>query len=143
MKRYMFDELDKVAAVFGLIVSLVSTIWLYLSLARPTYTAVGVFSFLACSAYLVFRKSFTQSMLDSLVNTETSSKVYLALNVIFFTLFAYSILCLNLRPEPYTRPLGYFIATALMASVAGVEILFLPSRKRARSNLLKTKKLVE
>jgi len=89
---------------------------------------MGCLSFLAFAAYLVIRKFISSSTLSSLALTEGSSRLYLTLNVIFFLLFAYSIICLQLRPNLYTRPLGFFVAVALMAGVEAVDILFLPSR---------------
>jgi len=127
--KHLLDELDKTMAFLGLILSLVLTIWLTLTIGRPIYITVGVLSFLAFAAYLIIRKSLSSSTLPSLALAEGSSWLYLALNILFFFLFAYSILSFHLRPDLYTMPLGYFVAIALMTSVVAVEILFLPSRR--------------
>jgi len=129
LKRYLLNEIDKILAILGIIFSLVLTIWLALAISRAIYTTVGVFSFLACAGYLAIRKSLSKSTLPSLALAEASSRLYLALNIFFFLLFAYSILSFHLRPDLYTRPLGYFIALALTAAVVAVEILFLSSRR--------------
>ena len=128
IKRYLVDELDKTIALLGLVLSLVLTIWVTSAIGRPIYIIMGGLSFLAFAAYLIIRKSLSFSILSSLALTEGSSRLHLTLNVIFFVLFAYSILCFQLRPDLYTRPLGYFIAVALMAGVEAVDILFLPPR---------------
>lgn len=128
MKRYLLDELDKSIALLGLILSLVLTIWVTLAIGRLIYMTMGGLSFLAFAAYLIIRKFISSSTVSSLALTEGSSRLHLTLNVIFFLLFAYSILCFLLRPNLYTRPLGYFIAVALMAGVEAAEILFLPSQ---------------
>lgn len=58
------------------------------------------------------------------------------LNIAFTVLFAYSLLVLLTRPELYTRPVAYFIATALAAAVLAAEVLFLPRNKTYDSLLL-------
>jgi hypothetical protein len=57
--------------------------------------------------------------------------MYRLLNILFFCLLTYSVAAFQLRPELYTRPLGYFIAMAAMAATLAIEILFLPLRKSA------------
>jgi len=125
--EHLLDELDKSATLLGLVLALTLTAWLTLAVDRPIYRMVGVLSSIVCAVYLIIRKFMSLSILSS--EEYVSSRLCLALNVLFFLLFAYSILCFHLRPDLYTRPLGYFIAIALMASVAAVEILILPCRK--------------
>jgi len=125
--RQLLDEWDKTGALLGLILALTLTVWLTLAVGRPIYITGGVILSITCALYLIIRKSISLPILSS--EEHVSSRLCLALNVLFFLLFAYSILCFHLRPDLYTRPLGYFIAIALMASVAAVEILILPCRK--------------
>lgn len=129
IKRYLLDEIDKTLAFLGLILALVLTICLVLTMGRLIYITAGVFSFLACAGYLIIKKSLASSTLPSLALAEASSRVYLATNTLFFLFFAYSVLSFYLEQSLYARPLGYFIAVALMATVVAVEILFLPSRR--------------
>lgn len=129
IKHYLLDELDKTIASVGLISSLVMTVWVTVVLRRPTYMLMGGLAFLAFAAYLIIRRSISSSTLSYLASTEGSSPLHFTLDVIFFLLFAYSILSFWLRPDPYVRPLGFFVAIALMAAVEAVDILFLPSRR--------------
>lgn len=124
-KPYLLNELDKILVILGFIFSLVLIISSLLGPIRPMYMIVGILSLLACTAYLLIRKSVI-SYLDS---GEASSRFYIVSNIIFFALFSYVLLCFSLRLDPYTRPISYFIATALMTSVLAVEILFLPGKK--------------
>jgi hypothetical protein len=129
IKRYLLDEIDTTIAFLGLILASVLSICLVLTSGRLLYIIFGVFFFLACAAYLIIKKSLASSTLPSLALADASSRVYLAMNTLFFLFFAYSVLSFYLEQSLYTRPLGYFIAVALMATVVAVEILFLPSRR--------------
>jgi len=130
IKRYLLDETDKTLAFLGLIFTPVLAVWLVLAIGHTIYIVPVVLSFLACAGYLIVRKSLSSSTLPSLDSEEASNRLYWALNILFFLLFAYSILSFQLRPDLYSRPLGYFIGVAFMVSLLAVEILFLPSSKR-------------
>jgi hypothetical protein len=122
-------ELDRILALIVLLVSAATTIWLAVVVKQPIY-ALGTFLvFAVCMAYLFLRKRFPTLNLTSPTQTKSGPKIYLLLNVIFFALLTYSILSFYLRPELYVRPLGYFISTALMATIVGIEIIFLPAEK--------------
>jgi hypothetical protein len=53
----------------------------------------------------------------------------LLLDIAFFALFIFSLWSFAFRPEPYVRPLGYFISIAAMSAILATKILFLPSQK--------------
>lgn len=120
------DNLDITLAVVGCGLSIPLTVYLGVTIQRPIYTTVGVVSFLACLAYLVMRH---KSLPPLQIQVDATQRTYLLLNILFFCLLTYSIAAFYLRPDPYTRPLGYFVSTALMVAVLAVELLFLPSRK--------------
>jgi len=128
--RHLFNELDKTVASVGLILSFFVTIWVTVAFGRLIYTFMGGLAFLAFATYLIIRKSISSSTLSYLASTVGSSRFHFTLNVIFFSLFAYSIVSFWLRPDLYIRPLGFFVAIALMAVVEAIDILFLPSRGR-------------
>jgi len=128
------ENLDKNLAILGLVACSILILWLVLVVGK--YVEAGVTAFLACATYLIIRKRLLllgPSLLQALA---LSRPAYLILNIAFFALFTYSLLSVDLRPELYSRPLGYFIATAIMATILAVEILFLPRGKAYESFVL-------
>lgn len=138
-------ELDKVVAYGGLAFSSVLTVWSAINASHFTYFIGGLLVFAACSIYLFIRRTlsrararYTRALSTSMFYAESSRRFYLFSNLLFFALFLSSILFCLLRPEEYSRPLGYFVTAGLMASVLAVEILFLPAGKlQERFALLK------
>jgi hypothetical protein len=131
------ENLDRNLAILGLIASLI--LILSLVLAAGTYIElmeVGVLLFLACASYLAIRKRLLRLGISSLHDLHTKQSTYLILNLLFFILFFYSIISIILRADAYSRPLGYFVSTALMATILAIEILFLPKGKAYTSFLL-------
>ena len=123
------NELDRILALIILLVSAAMTIWLAVAMKQPIYALGSFLVFTVCTTYLLLRKRLPIPESASLPQKKLSSKIYLLLNVIFFALLTYSILSLHLRPELYVRPLGYFVSTALMATIVGIEIIFLRHTK--------------
>jgi hypothetical protein len=128
-KHHLIDEIDRTAALIGAIFALALTICLALTIGRPIYITVGVLLFLACIGYLIIKKSVSSSTLSTLASVELSNRLHYTLNIVFFILFVSSIVCVCLRPDPYIRPLAYFVSIAFMVGVVAVEILFLPSSR--------------
>jgi hypothetical protein len=122
------DNLDVTLAALGGVLAIPVTIYFCIVRGSLIYTVAGVIVFLACLAYLLLRR---RSSTFALVQAEATPRMYLLLNISFFCLLTYSIAALYLRPEPYTRPLSWFVALAAMAAVLAIEVLFLPSRKSA------------
>jgi hypothetical protein len=122
------EHLDITLATIGCILSIPLILYIQLANLPPIYITAGVISFLGCLAYLLIRR---KSLASAQTQIEATPRVYLLLNILFFCLLIYSIIGLYLRPELYTRPLSYFIATAAMAAILAIEILFLPPRKSA------------
>jgi hypothetical protein len=121
-------NLDVALAALGCILTLPATLYLQIVVRSPVYSAVAVIAFLACLSYLLLRRRAPAS---ALAQAEAPPRMYLSLDILFFCLLTYSIAAYHLRPELYTRPLGYFIALAAMVAILAVEILFLPPRKSA------------
>ena len=128
------QELDKNLAIFGLIASLILILWLVLTGGR--YIEVGAMLFLSCATYLAIRKHLFIRAISSLQDLSQNRSTYLFLNLLFFLLFFYSTISVVLRPELYSRPLGYFISTAFMVAILAIEILFLPKGKAYTSLIL-------
>jgi len=128
-KYHLFGEIDKTVALIGAVFALVLTLYLALIIRRPIYITVGVFLSLAFVGYLVIRKSLSSFTLSSLSSIKLSHRFRWMLNIVFFALLIFSIVCVYFSPEPYIRPLPYFVSTAFMVSVVAVEILFLTSSR--------------
>lgn len=122
------DNPDVTLATLGCVLAVPLTIYLHALIRSPVYTLVGVTVLLACLVYLLLRR---RAIPSTPAQAEATPRVYLLLNISFFGLLTYSIAAFHLRPELYTRPLGYFIAIAAMAAVLAIEILFLPRRNSA------------
>ena len=90
---------------------------------------IGVLCFIVCIGYLIIRRFLSPSLILSLEELNCSTHFYITLNILFFLLLSYSIISIYLRSDPYIRPLGYFISTALMAVILANEILFLSNQK--------------
>jgi len=129
IKFYLIDELDKNIALIGVIFSLILTIWIKLEIGRPIYVMIGILCFTVCTGYLIIRRFFHPLLIPSLEELRCSNRFYLMLNILFFLILSYSIISIYLRPDPYIRPLGYFISTALMAAIVANEILFISPQK--------------
>jgi len=128
------QNLDRNLAILGLVASLILT--LCLALFIRGYTEVGISTFLACATYLAIRKRLFPLGITSLQDLYAKRSTYLILNLLFFILFFYSVISIILREDAYSRPLGYFISTALMATILALEILFLPKGKAYTSFIL-------
>jgi len=122
------DNLDVTLAALGCVLAIPITLYLHSVIRNPVYTPVGIIVFLTCLAYLLLRR---RPRALALAQAEATPRIYLLLNISFFCILTYSIAAFHLRPELYTRPLGYFIALAAMAAILAIEILFLPPRKSA------------
>ena len=123
----VWGNLDKNLAISGLIVSVILALWLSLSVGK--YIEMAVLLFLACATYLLIVKRRSSGFESSSVTSPAKSSTYLILSIAFFVLFSYSMMAVALRPELYSRPLAYFIITALMAAVLAAEIFSLPAKK--------------
>jgi len=123
----VWDNLDKNLAIFGLIASVILALWLSLSVGQ--YVEMAILLFLACATYLLIAKRRSAVSISSWVSPPRKSSTYLILSALFFVLFSFSIISVALRPELYSRPLEYFIVTALMAAVVAAQIFVLPAKK--------------
>lgn len=129
IRSYLLDELDKIVALVGVIFSLILTIWIKLVIGHPIFVIVGILCFIICTGYLIIRKFFYPSLIPSSEELRVSTRFYITLNIFFFLLLSYSIILIYIRPDPYVRPLWYFISTVLMAAIVSEEILFLSTKK--------------
>jgi len=128
------ENLDRNLAILGLVACSILTLWLVLIIGK--YAEAGVTASLACTTYLLIRKRLVSRGILHLQDLCIKRAAYFILNLLFFILFFYSIASVILRPELYSRPLEYFISTAVMATILAIEILFLPKGKTHTSFIL-------
>ena len=93
------------------------------------FLMVSILCLMICIGYLIIRRFIYPSSIPSLEGMTYSIRIYIMLNTLFFLLLSYSIISIYLRPDPYIRPLGYFISISLMAVIVANEILFLQPKK--------------
>ena len=122
------DNLDSILALAGAIFSLILIAYLHIHIGRLTYTVSGIFCFLACVTYLVLKHRHKLSPISSALDLQASPSILLLSDIVFFALFIYSLWSFAFRPEPYVRPLGYFISIAAMSAILAAKILLLPSK---------------
>jgi hypothetical protein len=125
---YLLD--DKTIACLGLVFSLVIIAW-----SSTTGTGrmgrigglsliVGILSSFACAGYIGFKKAFIRPADDEIPFREGKNKPILALNFFFLATFCYTIFSIYTRPDPYNRPIDYFVAIILMVVLVALEIFF-------------------
>jgi len=127
--NYLFDELDKILALIGVIFSLALTIWLKITIVNNLFVTIGILCLIACTTYLTIRRILHPSLINSLEKIRCSNRFYIILNILFLILLSCTIIIMYLRPEPYIRPLGYFISITLMVVIVANEILFVSTQK--------------
>lgn len=133
------EELDRILAALGLILALLLILVLVLFLPETAYRYIEapIMLFLACVVYLLIRKRIYKiGGLYHLEELHANRSIILILNILFVSLFSYSIFSVAARPELYSRPLGYFISTSILAAILSMEILYLPQRKGYSSFIL-------
>ncbi len=119
-------NLDKVLALVGLVVALLLTVFSVVVLRRPVYAVFGVLLAITCTSWFLLRRG---RMVEEARFVQKRSLVY-ALGTLFFVIFLVTIAIYYLRPEPYSRPILYFVLTSIMAGIVAIEVLVTPlSRK--------------
>jgi len=124
--RNRVGDLDRYLAILGIAIAALLILWL--SLTTHKYIEVGITLFLSCGTYLILRKHILLYGISS-QDQQQNGSIYVLCNLLFFPLFIYSVIVVIFRPDPYIRPLGYFISTALMVAILAIEILYLSQRK--------------
>lgn len=108
----LLRDLDKTLAIFGIIFSIFLIVYLGREIGRVIYVLTGILTLISCILWLMIRKSHTFEFNFSESGTQT-----ILCAACFLGLFTLSILSVYLHPEPYERPLIYFVLISLMAGV--------------------------
>ncbi len=120
-------HLDKILAIMGLFLGIfISLMPILRSESGSISVTFGIALFLLCAVYLGLRLGKRPLEVPRL---EAGRSAYLIINILFFSIFAYSLLSLYLRSDPYVRPTGYFVSLFVLIGLLVVEILFLPDKK--------------
>jgi len=122
-------DFDRNLAILGAILALILSIYIAINVEQLLWAVISFIGFASCVGYLIIRRSSYSQRLPLLSELRLNRSFYLILNILFFALLSYSMVSVALRPELYSRPLGYFISTALMAAIVAIEILVLPRRR--------------
>ena len=125
---FIRDNLDSIIALVGAIFSLILITYLQLYIGLSIFTVTAVLVFLACATYLVLKQRRKLLDIPSILDFQATPSILLLADIVFFVLFIYSLWSFVFSPEPYVRPLGYFISIAAMSAILAAKILFLPSK---------------
>lgn len=117
----LLNDLDRIFAITGVIVSLILILFLTAypgrEFSRVVYLLTGILVLISCLLWLAIRKSHT--LRGHLSGSQTLTAFW---SICFFGLFTLSILSIHFRPELYERPILYFVLTSLMSGVIACEV---------------------
>ena len=118
------EELDKILAILGVIVGLILifTLIFFLQETSFQYITSPIMLFLACAIFLLVRSRASE--ISHLEKLNTNCATIRVLNILFIILFSYSIFTVAINPQPYSRPLGYFISISMLTVILAIEIIF-------------------
>lgn len=117
-KVCVYNNIDRIVAILGIISSLGLILYLVMRTDRVEYLLIGFLVMASCLLYLLIRKD---ANIFDLNQTRTFSfNVCAYLYILLFVLSILSIIC---RPNLYERPIYYFIIIVAMVFVLSYEII--------------------
>ncbi len=117
---------DLLLATTGLLFSILLTLFVHLRYDDLQLTVVSALSSAGFATYLLFRR---RNITDHIPLSSMKRNVCLFSSMLFLILFSASMLTLAFRPDPYIRPVSYFVLTLLMITVVCYYILLLPQKR--------------
>jgi len=125
------ENLDRIMAIVGASGSLIVTVGIIIRQQSIGYRYIEapILVLIVSLVYLFVTRSRYRSRISSPPELSTKLSAYLILNILFFGFLFLSILSVLLRPDPYSRPITYFVSMAIMTAVLAVEIIILPKGK--------------
>ena len=120
----IFDRLDLLVALMGLILSLLLIIIFLFHPKKDLYLLLFTLSSTSCIAYLLVRK---RSSLN--INITSSHSLTLFLEILLAIFFSFSLLSVNLRSQLYSRPMTYFIIVSIATGIIFLNILICSNRE--------------
>lgn len=118
-------DLDKILAIFGIILSIFLILYLRLEIGRLIYLLVGILSFASFSTWLFIRKNVSLNITP--LNVRYLPKILLSL---FFIILTLDIISLYTRPDIYQRPIIHFYLVSLMVGILVLEIFSSEGNKK-------------
>jgi len=121
-RYWIFNNLDLLFAIAGLILGII-IISLTTIYANEYILTIGPMLVIVCGAFLLFRRKINNQQ------EEIREHSYIAkiAGIVFWLALACSIYVLNI--EPLTRPLSYFIFTAICAAAIALQIVYSKENK--------------
>lgn len=121
---------DVIVPLTGLVAATALTILLILVSGRMIYVMTSAIAAFSCLLWLLIKNKATVEY------KETSKFGPMLLTILFLITLSASILVFALRENLYVRPTGYFILTALMAAIVGLQIYLLPPSRSGQVAVL-------
>ena len=119
-------DLDRMLALIGVIAASFLIVYTLLMGLSPQYILVATMMGAVCLYWTIGRKRLQPRELDGA--PAFSDRTVIALSIVFFVLLTLSILSVQFRTSLYQRPLEYFIITAVMVGVVGIQTLVAKGR---------------
>jgi hypothetical protein len=118
------QELDKYLAVVALALSIIG-FFAQVATSANTSNIIIIGSLgVAFFIYLAFRSSIQPWIIQLIRTAEASENGILAINICFLIVLFVSVFLILNRPDPYTRPISFFVFAAVLAGIIALEILF-------------------
>lgn len=122
------DSFDKYLAVLGAVTSIFMIPVLILLGQNLIQAGLVIYFLFACGIYLLLRPRWATRRELALPKSQTTRECLIT-NIAFFAVLTYAVLSIGLRSQPYSRPLGYFLAIGAMASLLAFESMRLPAKR--------------
>ena len=120
------NNLDITIALLGCIASIpLTAISLFIQF-QPTIASIGGVCFITFAGYLIIKLKRHGSHSVPYV---MSYRFYVLLTILFMSIILCCSLLFHFRPDPYIRPLSFFILLVIACAVIAIEISFLPRSK--------------
>jgi len=122
-KPFFSKDFDKLLAIVALILSALG--FLVLIVFSSNISSIIIVGFLVASfiAYLYFRPKiqFQKGLLVHSIDITDAGII--TINLCFILILFLSILLIVYRPEPYTRPIAFFVLSSILAGLLALEII--------------------
>ena len=117
-KSLFIQNFDKMAAIIGIISSILIIIYIIEKFNKLNYILLGLLIFFSCVAWVIMREKAS-------LNTDLSCSPtqFLILKIVLLFILFFSFISIIAREECYVRPFTYFISVSLFAEFLFLTIL--------------------
>ncbi len=117
-------------ALIGLVSSFcIVLLLLSMNVMNISYLLTALLLFFACAAWLLFLGRGTRNITFFDSDLVRNKRVGATLNISFFIVQTLIIFALYSRPDPYQRPLSFFVLISVMVAIVAFEIFIREERK--------------